>query len=389
MKNETQLRAWVARKMKLDEVPEWLWMYLVAHDYVRDAIEIGERGAAELLHAARKQWDVSRELEAPHARHRPDTVVKAPKRDLGVYARERSQVAAEAVALEVAREPQVQKFRSLYLGGSPCSPAEARQLLTSKAAAILSTRYFQRRGIPYVGHTTTVLDRREQPCERGLRVDVDLRIDWDGGSDLQTIGWEENPRSGAHNPVLSWMDEDERLHEVEVWPGTALDWLRQMSERLAKWYDWETAQAAWFVLTDLPPVRAPLEGQITLRSYPALSGSRVTLSIEPWMPAEIVDQTYRAIQQDLLGKSNRPLSARNLELYRFVIAQERKAARAVDAPRAGPTWAQLMERWNDGHPERPYVQERLFVRDVNRARRTILFPNYRLDLGDEEEGAAS
>jgi hypothetical protein len=384
--DEQKLRAWLAKQLKQPEdVLERLWTYLIDHHYVSDAIEVGASGKAELLAAAREQIALARDLQTARVARRSTGSAAVPPQDLGAYARARSHVATEAMALAAAREPQVKKFRRRYLGGTPCSLAEARQLLTSTAAGTLSAGYFEKRGIPLLGHTATVLDRQQHINKGTAQLALNLRIDWDGGTDLQPFSWEERFGFDRRDRVLSWMDEDEELHEVDVWPGTVLDWLRQVSERLARWYAWEPAQAVWFVLTDEPPVRSPLEASITIRSYPALNGSRVTLSVEPWMPADIVEQSFRAIQRDLLGKENRPLSARNLALFRFDLAQDREVERMPEGQRVRLTWKERMARWNQEHPTECYTEERLFARDVNRARRAVLLHNYRLRLGDADE----
>ena len=46
--------------------------------------------------------------------------------------------------------------------------------------------------------------------------------------------------------------------------------------------------------------------------------SKVVLTVEPWVPAETVVATYRNIQKRILRTQNRPLSLRNLAVFRFV-----------------------------------------------------------------------
>jgi hypothetical protein len=98
----------------------------------------------------------------------------------------------------------------------------------------------------------------------------------------------------------------------------------------------------------------------------------------------VVLQTYRDIQRDLLGRENRPLSLRNLAVYRSVLVDAREAER-VNPGKPPPTRAQSMARWNREHPEQTYKQLWQFTRDVDRAERAVLFPNYRFGGLDEEE----
>jgi hypothetical protein len=65
--------------------------------------------------------------------------------------------------------------------------------------------------------------------------------------------------------------------------------------------------------------------------------------------------------------------------------------RMPEGQRVPRTWKERMARWNQEHPTERYTEERLFARDVNRARRAVLFHNHwlRLATADEEEGTES
>jgi hypothetical protein len=79
---------------------------------------------------------------------------------------------------------------------------------------------------------------------------------------------------------------------------------------------------------------------------------------------------YRRAQNEFLGRHNRPISERRLELFRYV------NARTSDPERKTAPWRALMEEWNHAHLEWSYGDVRNFARDYWNAFRLILFPKY-------------
>jgi hypothetical protein len=381
--NESDLREWVANRLGLEEVPEPLWEDLVRDEYVKFAVERGQAERGDLLRVARDRLRLHRRLKSSEGRRMPVEVATKPKTDPGFYTNERALATAEAVADQAMSEDKVQQFRKRYLDGGPLSLPDAHRLLHSPAAALLSAGELGELGIPIVGHESTVRDYQERPNEGFVRVEVSLEIEWSGKRQQVKRDW-------------NWRDDDDRRHldlaaidatgpnlEIEVWPLAVLDHLRVLSEWLAKWYDWDVGQAAWFVLTSTPPRHEPLEADVSVQFFPSHTRGRVTISVEPWVPADVVEQTYRSIQRDLLGRENRPLSVRNLMLLRAVLKAERDAERA-DTEGSHLSRAAVMQQWNAEHPEQHYQQRWRFERDIDRARTAVLFPEYQLAPQAEE-----
>jgi hypothetical protein len=131
----------------------------------------------------------------------------------------------------------------------------------------------------------------------------------------------------------------------------------------------------------------------------------ITLTAEPWVPAETVLRYYREMQKDVLeGRDNRPLSARSIALFRFVTEQGRSAVPEVEASDYGaffdsngevgmvtsedelqapklvgrPSWRALQERWNArcSDPKWHYKDIRNFRRAFLSAARVMLRPPY-------------
>jgi hypothetical protein len=387
--DERELRKWLAKQLEVQDVPHELWDYLVKKHYVSDALELEADGRAVLLREARDQRARAQALAREETWGELRVRTRHFTADLGASAMARTRAEAEAVALAVTRDEGVRRFRERYLEGRMLSLSEAEQLVTSPAAAFLFAESFTELGIPVIGHCSQDRGgRRFLRADGWLEIEIDLQITWTDGSLATTARCGGNWSFLDRHPDLMVATATDEPVLVHIWRHSLLDRLRELSETIAKLYGWEVEHAAWFILTATPPQRDPLEAHITLRSPPALASNRVTLSIAPWMPASIVEQTFRAIQQDLLGKENRPHTERTLVLLQFVLAQERQAAQDPDPDQARLTWAELMARWNAAHPERAYRKERLFARDVNRTRRAVEAPKYRFGT-ENEEGAKS
>ena len=88
---------------------------------------------------------------------------------------------------------------------------------------------------------------------------------------------------------------------------------------------------------------------------------RVVLKVHPAIPPSYVQQAYRETRARALGGRRERLQGEDsLKLAAFLL----------DEPE-GPSWERRMEHWNEAHPERRYLDRRLFYRDGSRALRAI------------------
>jgi hypothetical protein len=381
--NEQDMRARLAKRLRRQDVPDPVWDRLVDEGDVGAAITGGTEQFGDLVRAAKRWLQFYQELAAWDRRQPSPGKPRRISPDPGEYVTQRAQARDEALALRAARAKEVRAFRDRVLGGSPMTVPQARRLLDSAAARVWPITEFEHRGIPVVGHKGSVLGSRETVEDGFLKHELDLKVTWDNHVVETTEFRLWSLRTHQQDPVLQFVDEHGETIPAEVWPRSVLDRLRELSDWLNRFYGFDAAQAAWFVLTDTTPRRTPLEGTITVRGFPTHTDWHMTLSIDPWVPADVVLQTYRDIQRDLLGRENRQLSLRNLAVYRTVLADAREAARTNPDGRP-PTRAQSMARWNREHPAQTYKQLWQFTRDVDRAERAVLFPNYRFG-GLEEE----
>jgi hypothetical protein len=381
------IRDRLAKALRRGEVPDPLWRELDDEGHV-DAVLTGDDEAFAAMVAAARRWQrVHRALAAWERERQPKVRKTRVAPDLGDYVKQRGLARDEAVARRAAREREVRAFRKSVLGGVPLSVPLARRLLASAAARVWPASEFVQRGVPIVGHRGEVLDNRSRLEDGWFKQEVDFRVTWDGGSVEATASHASIPGPGRPAPIIVSVDEHREELHAEGWPHSVLDRLREVAERLAGFYGFDPAQAAWFVLTDDPPRRDPVGGTVTVQTSPNFADMRVTLAVDPWVPADVVLKTYRDIQRGLFRREIRPLSLRNLAALRSVLADAREAAR-VNPDASPPSRAWSMERWNREHPDQPYAQEWRFSRDVDRAERAVLFRNAPLGaaLEDEEVG---
>jgi hypothetical protein len=381
--NESEQREWLAKRLGLEEVLDPLWEDLVHDEYVKFALEGGKDERDDLLRVARRRLSLHRRLKRSKKRSTPLEVATKPKTEPGFYANERALATAEAIAEQAMHEDRVRQFREQYLGGSSLSVPDAQGLLHSPAAALLSPGELDELGIPIVGHESTMVDHQERPSDGFVQVEVVLDIEWSGKRKQVKRTWHWRDDHVRRDLALVAVDATGQHREIEVWTRSVLDQLREVSEWLVTWYGWEAGPAAWFVLSGTPPRPEPLEASISVQLFPSHTRGRVTISVEPWVPADVVEQTYRTIQRDLLGRENRPLSVRNLMLLRTVLKVERDAERN-GAGGSHLSWAAVMQQWNTEHPEQHYKQRWRFERDIDRARNAVLFPEYQLVTHAEE-----
>jgi hypothetical protein len=381
-----EIRGALAKRLRLDDVPDPLWGELEEDGEVRAAVHGGPDDFETLVSAGKRALKRHSKYEEWKRGRQPTGVTRRATPDPGPYVLERARAWDEAVALWTARDERVRRFREVILGGAALDVPLARRLLDSAAARVWARGDFDDRGVPLVGHRGRVLNNREFVKDGWLRQEIDVRVTWDGGALDATASRRWLLGASTPDPILTIVDERGERTEDDVWPGSVLDRLRGVGEHLARFYGLDPAEAAWFVLIDAPPRRDPVAGTISVRTYQTHEDGRVTLSVDPWVPADVVLEAYRAAQRDLLGRENRQLALRNLRAFRLVLAGEREAARLG---RRHPTRAEAMARWNAEHPDEPYRQEWMFNRDVERAERAVLFPDYRLGMDNmDEEGGA-
>ena len=136
-------------------------------------------------------------------------------------------------------------------------------------------------------------------------------------------------------------------------------------------YPWPKGAAAWFVLTGAEPEFVRTTASVRLGSQFQLG--QVVIKADAWVSAATVTAAFRQAQKRLLGRHNRPISERRMELFRFV-------NRHRDAADELPSWRQLFSDWNSQRRTWPYKNVRNFSRDYWSAARLLMFPDYEIGL---------
>jgi hypothetical protein len=384
--SQTALRQDLAKRLRRKDVPDPVWDHLVDDGYIDAVLTGGTEQFGDLEEEAKRLLRFYRKLATWERRQEVTEKPQYIAPDPGEYVTQRALALDDALALKASRTKEVRAFRDRVLGGAPLTLPLAHQLLASSAARIWRASEFERRGIPIVGHRGVEVANREQFENGVFRQEIDLKVTWDDEVLETTVSRSWPATVFLHDPVLQCVDEHGEALQEEIWGFSVKDRLRETSVWLGRTYGFDVAQATWFVLTGAAPHRAPLEVGITRRYFPTHTDGRVTFSIDPWVPADVVLRAYRDVQRHLLGRENRPLSLRNLGVFRSVLEDARKAER-TNPGKQPPAPARSMSRWNREHPEEAYTQEWQFNRDVNRAEQAVLFPNYRRRGADKEEDA--
>ena len=200
--------------------------------------------------------------------------------------------------------------------------------------------------------------------------------------------------------------------------GSVLDVLRRVCDRLVKasGYAWSEEQATWFVLTGEATPSNALDGRIDTVFGDMITRGTITLTAEPWVPAEVVVRYYRKMQRAMLRHDNRPLSDKSLALFRFVMSCYRDAVPDSAMPDATgssppdtwevrsrrtshrmsleggweedlapfegdsqearlderPSWRGLQERWNRSCISQEHLEQVWRYEDVRNFRRAVL-----------------
>lgn len=320
----------------------------------------------------------------------------------------RSAVFSESLALHaLTAYSGVKVFRAKYLDDALLSPQQARELLTSPAAAHWSRVPFRTFGVPIAGHAYRVT--KDKHDERGTCSLVEVPLP--GGRvepiedrrPLQTGPWEipAKPEDASSNArlrrelespvgplkILAFPGQDGYTHRVFALRKSVLGELHEEVSRLIRKYPWEEQDATWFILTGETPSVVPLTGQF--RGFgdgfweDGFNYGFITLKVEPWVPAQEVGWFYLELQRKLRGVHRaRGLEEKSLRLLRFVNERENVASLSrKDRRRVAPS---LVAAWDEENAEDAYEDNTWkFWRDYHRARTSVMAPTYEW-RGDDE-----
>ena len=381
--DESQLREWIARALKWDKVPDPIWQVAVEDGWVKDVLE-GREARDELLMTIRQWWKRYKRMRTWEERRQEEKSESDEEEPepitprLGDRETQRAEVVEEYVAKVAACERSVFAFRKRFLGGTVLSPAQADALITSPAAAYLPFQYFIPFGdsqIPLLDHSAALRTDLPESDEVG-QYSLDILVDPPGETFRADV---------QRTRRLLYIDEDGQTQETLVEDRSVLEGLRILSNYLAREYPWQEGQATWFVLTGEPPALSAATGRVSRGS--AAPYTEITLTVQPWVPADTVRKFYGQLQRRVLTSRPRALSERNLAVFRFVVGQQEVKPYSDDSPESRltrqhpklmrlkqPSWRVMLKRWNRQYPagdKRRYKYVRNFERDFKRAAQAI------------------
>lgn len=251
------------------------------------------------------------------------------------------------------RRSRVHRFRDRHLGGETLSPSDARSFLRSPAARYLWWSDLESRNAPPLieSHLPRPIWSEPDREETGL-------VRWEAEIVLGPTGevLRRRHRHAFHEAFPRELrvppDDGGDFEVIDYWPGSRIDQLGSLAGWLAELFPWKIGAAALFVLTGVPPRVEAIEGTYERKSGPGWSRETVTLTVEPWVPAESVKRMYEGAQRESLGGMlgrGTPIRRRDKALAVWLFSQEQEV-------RAGHPIAirKLLNLWNDAHPDDRY-----------------------------------
>jgi hypothetical protein len=160
---------------------------------------------------------------------------------------------------------------------------------------------------------------------------------------------------------LAYDAGDDWAHHVPIVAGGDLDFLRKISEELAKRYGWNRAYGTRFVLTDESPPISRATVTVRVKS-PFQAAAKIVLEVSPRMTPDEVRARFIAARDNLDDSPGRvrEISEKHAELAVFAFEH-----------REGLRWVDVMAQWNRSYPQWSYDGYVRFNRDARQAYRRV------------------
>jgi hypothetical protein len=114
----------------------------------------------------------------------------------------------------------------------------------------------------------------------------------------------------------------------------------------------------------------PIKGKTNSSWMPGKRApTTISLTVQPWVPAETVENAYRQVQRRVLGGKNKRIGDKSLRLLEFVTERE-------DADGNLPSGSTLVQEWDEKwihqRPRWCYgADTRTFWRDLGNAQKSV------------------
>jgi len=173
----------------------------------------------------------------------------------------------------------------------------------------------------------------------------------------------------TYKQALHYVDQDGNVREHAPHSKE----LKALTKMLAQSCLWREDDASWFVLTGsyTPPITTPTVEKRVTRTEGGPEIGTITLTVDPWLPAETVAEMYKKAQREMLDKKPHQVSRSRLRLLEF-----------VEAWGEGSSWRECMDLWNEHNPEEKYEDLRNFSKACRQVRQLVLEPAYHIARED-------
>jgi len=197
-----------------------------------------------------------------------------------------------------------------------------------------------------------------------------------------TERYTDGSRSRAAERVSGWLRDDERVRAVALsewlatsathhpvvvdfrathpqgappadeWPPSSY-WpdLRRVATILATALPWTTEDAERFLGTGDTPMVSPLTASTEAIDYApdgrtwSVATGTIIIVAQAWLSEGTIARAFRRMRQDMLGPDAKPITHRELAIFRFVVPRLSERER----PTVG--WAALGREWNQHHQD--------------------------------------
>lgn len=265
------------------------------------------------------------------------------------------------------------EFRRAEFDGRVLASDAALGLATSRIAELWSYRTFMDRGVPLESHRSKLVysfTKAPNQCGQPFRT-VAIKVDWADGHIEESL-----------DRSFSFGDKTEGFINVQVETRDGLSLKRKVdrtstlgkaglaARELSQSFPWREGQAVWYLLTDEPPLVAPLRSWASVIDGLQYNHARVVIEIEPWVGVRSLVRTYLMAKKNTLVGINRAPSERRSKLLAFVSR--------LDEPRGQPiNWEARKHAWNKANPNSMYTSCRSFRLAFVAAESSVIWPRLR------------
>jgi len=289
------------------------------------------------------------------------------------YEKERLQLRTSYLIKRIEADDSAIRLRRELFRGKKLTRPQARRWLASPAPRFLSQEAFRSLGIPITAHDSRIVGIRRSAREEGnlfiAEEHVNLEITWRGGRVSPEFGYRWRHTRGSHppsRPQFPVLSEDGTVMRLAGFPHTVFDALQHVSQQVAKDTRWPEFDAALFVLTGIPPDETGIRFNLRPDWTSCLAEDVIVLTVDSWISAETVAQTYRDLQRDVLDGRSRA--------HEKSLAIVKLAIELMEPGGAPPTPDDLFDAWNKRFPEEPYEDRWRFRSHYKEAFRQLLRP---------------